>query len=183
MTTSKILKKWPADQTVFTPKSHIPNKQRKLDVYKRQVTACTRSAQKYYRKGGIKLTVAKIIEWLDISPQEQQQLQTLIGSAEKSRRSCARKKSARRNKNGPVSYTHLDVYKRQEQGQVITFDMEDAPKIGAIVARYFEKGYSESIGGIHSGTPTGDSSHLAGTLFLLILSGIGILLLKRRSHK
>ena len=70
-----------------------------------------------------------------------------------------------------------------EQGQVITFDMEDAPKIGAIVARYFEKGYSESIGGIHSGTPTGDSSHLAGTLFLLILSGIGILLLKRRSQK
>mgnify|MGYP005758213205 CR=1 FL=1 len=67
-----------------------------------------------------------------------------------------------------------------EQGQVITFDMEDEPKIGMITADYTEKGHDEAIG-----IPTGDPSHLALTvsLSLLSLSGIGILLFKRRSRK
>ena len=67
-----------------------------------------------------------------------------------------------------------------EQGQVITFDMEDEPKIGMITADYTEQGHDEAIG-----IPTGDPSHLALTvsLSLLSLSGIGILLFKRRSRK
>lgn len=92
-----------------------------------EVTACTRSAQKYYRKGGIKLTAAKIIEWLGISHQEQQQLQTLIGSTEKNRRSCARKKSARRNKNG---LTSRELHKQS---------------ILACVYWYLSKGYHKTV--------------------------------------
>ena len=67
-----------------------------------------------------------------------------------------------------------------EQGQVITFDMEDEPKIGMITADYTEQGHDEAIG-----IPTGDPSHLALTVSLshLSLSGIGILLFKRRSRK
>ena len=92
-----------------------------------EVTACTQSAQKYYRKGGIKLTAAKIIEWLGISHQEQQQLQTLIGSTEKNRRSCARKKSARRNKNG---LTSRELHKQS---------------ILACVYWYLSKGYHKTV--------------------------------------
>ena len=117
-----------------------------------EVTACTRSAQKYYRKGGIKLTVAKIIEWLDISPQEQQQLQTLIGSAEKSRRSCARKKSARRNKNGLTS-------RQLHKQSMIT-----------CVYWYLSKGYHKSV----IATRLGKSVKMIEKYIREIREGVGI---------
>lgn len=65
-----------------------------------EVKYCTRSAEKYYRERGIKLTNTKIVEWLKITGDEQKHMEVLVDKAEKNRRTANKRRIDRRNKHG-----------------------------------------------------------------------------------
>ena len=71
-----------------------------------------------------------------------------------------------------------------EQGQVITFDMEDEPKIGMITADYTEKEYGEGLSGYGSHFPfTGDTNDIIRWSFLSLVSlAVIVVINKKRKY-
>lgn len=67
---------------------------------KREVTKATKSAERYYKDKRYNYSNKRLVELLDITDKEQQQLQTIISKNEKYDRNNKRRKNGRRNGEG-----------------------------------------------------------------------------------
>jgi len=84
-----------------------------------EVARDTKSAEMYYQtEEGLNITNETIIDWLDIKPEEQKQLQTIISKSEKNRRKLIANTKANREKGvRPMSQYNADR-KQQNQDKV-----------------------------------------------------------------
>ena len=68
-----------------------------IPLPRREALADTKSAERYYDKDKVfRITHKRVIEWLEITPEEQKGMKTIISSAEKKRRNTIRKRETRR---------------------------------------------------------------------------------------
>ena len=112
----------------------------------REVELATRSAEKAYEARGSKeanriamekgypgagynVSNAKLIEWLDIQPEEMRQLKTIINSKEKRRRDLERKERARRAAGVPTreEWQESEARKTEESLQKVKKALEGNP--------------------------------------------------------
>ena len=85
----------------------------------REVVRDTRSAERVLERGRqYNYTNRKLIDLLDITPEEQRQLKTIIGTKEKYRRNNEKREKARRNAGKVDRQEYLSIQQKTTQGRI-----------------------------------------------------------------